>query len=387
MATAPVILSNEPGSFAWGVFHDRHPKLIQQLLDALPYPAEQRRRLRRLLDDSLQGVLAPLNEDAHDHGQWLDWGQGLWGLPWGDAPFLWAESYFYRCLLDATGYFEPGPWQGVDPFAPFKAAELSGSAVDDELAALGELVTLPENERRDALLLSSLWGNRADLSFQITSGGAAAARSSALLADDTALLWSRLASTTSGTVALIADNAGRELLPDLLLIDHLLVHGLAAQAVLYVKPHPYYISDATMADTLAAIERLAASSEPEAVSIGHRLSSALRRGTLLVRTHQFFCAPLPFHDLPTELADELAAVDLAILKGDLNYRRLVGDRSWPAVTPFAEATAYFPTAVAALRTLKSEVVVGLEGAVVSALDDSGEPWRTSGRHAVAQVRA
>ena len=39
-------------------------------------------------------------------------------------PFLAAESCFYRQLLHAVGYFAPGPWQGVDPFRPFKLAEL-----------------------------------------------------------------------------------------------------------------------------------------------------------------------------------------------------------------------------------------------------------------------
>ena len=36
----------------------------------------------------------------------------------------WSESYFYRRVLDAVGFFEPGPWRGVDPFAPLKRAEL-----------------------------------------------------------------------------------------------------------------------------------------------------------------------------------------------------------------------------------------------------------------------
>ena len=48
------------------------------------------------------------------------------------------------------------------------------------------------------------------------------------------------------------------------------------------------------------------------------------------------------------------------MKGDLNYRRLVGDRLWPPTTPFADVTAYFPGPVAALRTLKSDVIVGLD---------------------------
>ncbi|MEV6547682.1 ARMT1-like domain-containing protein [Streptomyces sp. NPDC051597] len=77
---------------------------------------------------------------------------------------------------------------------------------------------------------------------------------------------------------------------------------------------------------------------------------------------------------------------LTILKGDLNYRQLVGDRLWDATTAFADCTAYFPGAVAAFRTLKSDVIVGLEQKALDALEQSGAAWRTSGTHALIQVR-
>jgi len=384
MPTAPTIRSGPAGSFAWSVFHERHPKLIQQLLDALPYGPTERAAVGRLLSESTSGVLEPLAEQAHDSGQWREWGRGLWGLPWGEAPFLWAESYFYRRLLEATGYFRPGAWQGIDPFAPFKDAELAGRAVDDELAALGDLSSLSAEKRAEALLLSALWGNRADLSFQITAA-AGEARSHALIADDSPLLWSTLAAAGNPRVCLIADNAGRELLPDLVLVDHLLTSGSAAEVVLYVKPHPYYVLDATTADVLATLDRLRAAPGQEAERIGRRLRQAMGTGTLTVRTHEFFCAPLPFHDLPADLRTELSAATLTILKGDLNYRRLVGDQRWDATTPFAERADHFPSPVAALRTLKSDVVVGLTGPVVAALNATGKPWRTSGTHALIQV--
>ena len=59
--------------------------------------------------------------------------------------------------------------------------------------------------------------------------------------------------------------------------------------------------------------------------------------------------------MPADLAEEFAASSLTLLKGDLNYRRLVGDRPGRRATPFADVTAYFPGPVAALRTLKSDV--------------------------------
>ncbi|MDH6575727.1 damage-control phosphatase ARMT1 family protein [Kitasatospora sp. MAP5-34] len=386
MPTAPTILSNTPGSFAWSVFHERHPKLIGQVLDALPYGPTERAAVEQLLTESTSGVLEPLGKGAHDHQQWLEWGEGLFGRPWGEAPFLWAESYFYRRLLEAVGYFRPGTWQGIDPFAPFKNAELASPAVDDELAALRDLPSLSAEKRAEVLLSSALWGNRADLSFQITASPGDA-KSPALIADDSPLLWSTLAAASDSTVCVIADNAGRELLPDLVLVDHLLTSGLAAEVVLYVKPSPYYVSDATTADVLVTIERLRAAPEQEAEGIGRRLWQAMNSGTLMVRTHQFFCAPLPFHDMPTDLRAELADATMTILKGDLNYRRLVGDQLWDATDPFAERAGHFPSPVAALRTLKSDVVVGLDAQMVAGLDATGEPWRTSGKYGLIQAHA
>ena len=106
-----------------------------------------------------------------------------------------------------------------------------------------------------------------------------------------------------------------------------------------------------------------------------------------MRAHPFSCAPLPYADMPADLRREFAAADLTVLKGDLNYRRLVGDRLYPATTPFADVTAYFPGPVAALRTLKSDVVVGLDPATEAALDAAdGDRWRTRGTHALVQVR-
>ncbi|MEV0611489.1 ARMT1-like domain-containing protein [Polymorphospora rubra] len=58
-------------------------------------------------------------------------------------------------------------------------------------------------------------------------------------------------------MCLVADNAGRELLADLVLVDHLLAAGLAERVTLHVKPYPYYVSDATTADVVGCLRRLA----------------------------------------------------------------------------------------------------------------------------------
>jgi hypothetical protein len=247
----------------------------------------------------------------------------------------------------------------------------------------------------EAVLRGALWGNRADLGFRLsaaapTSGPTLpAALPDAVLADDSAALWRHLAAAPPGAVHLIADNAGRELIPDLILLDHLLRTGRAATAVLHVKPHPYFVSDATVSDVVDCLRRIGAA-PGRAQQTGVRLWKALSTGQLALRAHPFFCAPLPYADMPDDLRADLGRATLTVLKGDLNYRRLVGDRLWPPTTDFAAPTAYFPGPLATLRTLKSDVIVGLAPDTVAALDanssENGGGWRTSGSYAVVQTR-
>ncbi|WP_344005843.1 damage-control phosphatase ARMT1 family protein [Streptomyces thermocarboxydovorans] len=387
--TAPVILGAEPGSFPHSVLSERHPAIIRQVREAFPYEPHQQRALDALLANCTEGEIELLPADAPDRARWEEWGMTAYaGRSWYEVPWLWSESWFYRLLLEAVGYFAPGPWQGIDPFRPAKLAELDSPATDEELAALDELTGRPADEQARALLHGSLWGNRADLGFRLSAEGTRETDAvPGLLADDSERLWPLLGTSGTGTLCLVADNAGGELVPDLLLLDHLLTHGLIARAVLHVKPYPYYVSDATGTDVIDALRRLTGAGGAAADS-GRRLWSALGDGRLVLRAHPFSCAPLPYAEMPDDLRADFASATVTVVKGDLNYRRLVGDRLWPPTTPFAEVTDWFPGPVAALRTLKSDVITGLSADTVAALDKA-EPdgrWRTAGTHALIQVR-
>ncbi|GAA0916141.1 damage-control phosphatase ARMT1 family protein [Virgisporangium aurantiacum] len=334
------ILSNVPGSLAWHVWHERHPVLFARIKEAHPFPPE----IHTALDGLLAETLTP---------------------PWLDAPFLSAESTFYRRLLDAIGYFSPGPWAGFDLFAFLKDADLASAPLHD----------LPELTPAEHLI-ASLWGNQADLGFQL---GIAVGPAAHLVADDTDDALSVL--TGAARVGLVADNAGKELLADLGLIDFLLGPGGVGAVTLYLKPHPYYASAATTTDLVKCLRALAGAGG-RAAGTADRLHAAAAAGRLLIDTDPFFCAPLPFHEAPPDL---FGRADVLIFKGDLNYRRLVGDNHWPTSTPFASTLPAFDgTAVVALRTLKSDVLVGVDDAVVAALADQGD-WRTNGRYGSVQV--
>jgi len=74
-----------------------------------------------------------------------------------------------------------------------------------------------------------------------------------------------------------------------------------------------------------------------------------------------------------------------VLKGDAHYRRALGDAIWPPKTPFGEATRYFPAPLLALRTLKSDPIVGLAEGQAEELDREDPTWRINARRAVASL--
>src|SRR5262249_32318358 len=151
---------------------------------------------------------------------------------------------------------------------------------------------------------------------------------SALVINDTPVFWQYVQKESPLSVAVLADNAGRELIPDLMLIDMLLAEGLAATVRLHVKPYPYFVSDAVAADVSAAIDRMH-DGPPAARGAPGRLGAAAADDRFTVTAAEIFAAPVPYRDDTPELSRRLGGIDLTILKGDLNYRRLVGDQHWP----------------------------------------------------------
>lgn len=377
----PELRNNDPAGYAWRVWRDRTPKLIARIADAHPYDTRRRDALGSLWREIESGRIEPLPAGAPDAARW----QSHLGERWLDAPFLWSESYFYRRLLEAVGYFAPGAWRGVDPFSSLKSAELRTKQTRAALTAVADLAGRPAGERSRVKLLASLWGNQADLVVKVGQspparpGPAGDGQRASLVVDQTPELLRLL--DDAAEVIIVTDNAGPELLADLVLADHLL--GTPARSVrLHVKPYPYFVSDATAADVMECADRLGRTPASAAVAIRLKAAAAADRFTL--HTHEFYGWPVGFDQIPAELADQYARASVTVLKGDLNYRRLVGDRSWPVHTPFAEVTAYFPGTVAALRVLKSDVLVGLPPDAGADAGADG-PWRTDGTRALVQL--
>jgi len=382
-------MTSEAGSFAHNTLKVRVPAILREALDLNDYPAEIRAGLEEFYDELVSGGIRGLREDAADKAFWDEVSAPYIGRTWLDVPWYWAEAFFYRRILEATRYFQPGPRQGVDPYAAKKRTEWApGAALATADAFLRDLPDGAE-ARFERAVHASLWGNRTDLSYTIAAhlGGAAAPHEELgnLLADDTPLLWQYLSARPRRRTAIITDNAGTELVMDLVLADLLLAEGLAGEVFLHVKPQPFYVSDVMARDVMDAVEALPAGGEAAGALAG-RLRGYLDEGRLGWLDHWLYASSLFFFQLPDDLRDRLGAMDLVLVKGDANYRRLVGDVHWAPDTPFEQVTRYFPAPVAALRTFKSEVVVGLRTGHAERLDVEDPEWRVNGQRGVIQAR-
>ncbi|HEX9118398.1 MAG TPA: damage-control phosphatase ARMT1 family protein [Anaerolineae bacterium] len=384
----PPILTSEPGSFARHTMTVRVPAILADTERQNAFPPEIRASLAALAGEIATGVAQPPAPAAPDRDLWLASSAGYLGRSWLDVPWYWAEAYFYRRILQATGYFVAGPWQGFDPFASTKATEWRPDAAPRALATLLDALPGAPEARSRSVLQASLWGNRIDLSLkQVAERYASGAQDSGsgLLVDDSHAVWEWLVQGTGrpGRVILIADNAGTELSMDLVLIDHLLAANLAEAVELHLKPHPFFVSDATPADLGACLAAMSAL-PGAAGALAGRINGYLAAGRLQVQTHWFYTSSLFYFQLPADLQARLAAARLVILKGDANYRRLLGDAHWPPSASFSAATAYFPAPLLALRTLKSELIAGLPAGLAEQLAEEDPQWLLNGSRGVIQ---
>jgi hypothetical protein len=384
-ALPPRIRSDASNTFAHHTMAVRVPAILEDVLRDNPdYAPRVRDRIVSLRGALRAGSRLPALDASAPHAEaWQAELSKRQHEGWLSSDWFFVENYAYRCLADATEF-----WEGErDPFAPTKLAEYAGAAHREALEA-GVSIVGPDALER--LLLADVFANRMDLSFAASRERGTGAEGTDLVIDDRRRAREQLERGT-GPVHFIIDNAGTELSLDLVLAARL-IELLGAPVVLHVKVHPAFVSDAIERDVRwfveardpRAAEIWGACSHP-ARACRDALRIALDAGRLRIAPHPFWNGPASLWDLPDALARELSGARLVILKGDAHYRRAVGDALWAPETPFAEVTRYFPAPLLALRTLKSEPIVGLPDGLAARLDAEDPRWRVNGQRGVASL--
>jgi hypothetical protein len=419
----PMLRSNIPGSWAYDtmsqrIANDILPRIIDDNKDELTIPTSPLRSdcfaqlndLKSNLESGKYGYLTAIYDQGPDL---LYWENVLNSIPseernWLDAPWIITEYYFYRRIASVFKFFETG----YDMFIPQKIAGLVSA-----LPSINDISSRIENifntaSPVDALTLgvqTSLWGNKIDLSLwpaarqggsQSTSPGtnqAGKISSSELLKETLPFILDdhttevvnyllNLPSSSRKMIGIVVDNAGYELFSDMLLGHILLALNVAEKIVFHTKGHPTFVSDATMNDCLGTIDLLqnAEAASPDTKRLADSWMGHYEQGKFQFINDLFWCQPTAFWDMPADIQAKVSTSDLIFVKGDANYRRLLGERDWPLDTSAKMILSYWPVPVCALRTFKAEIGCGISVDAQRRAENADKNWKVSGRWGVVQ---
>lgn len=358
---------------------------LPKILSDIAAPLNSREKLaaaHALLQAITTGNYIDTNIFSRPTIYWEEYLNKLDGTTWNDLPFFDLEFLFYHGVNSIAGYFD----SGVDVFQPTRKAALNDAlpAVESSLEKISALSAI---DLLHAVIHCALFANEADYSQLITTQSESQQRRDRILIDETAELIDCLKNMPdqTATLHLIADNAGPELCWDLVMVDAILECFGSINIVLHVKPWPMFVSDALRDDVEGTIHRFINKGLSDQISlIGKRLENAIQADRLQIQDENDWGEPRHFNALDASLTSALCDAIAVISKGDLNYRRFVQDRQWPAETPAPLATAGVPFKAFALRVLKSDAVVGVKPSIVCKASAERRDWRTCGHFAVVQ---
>lgn len=312
-------------------------------------------------------------------------------------------------------------WRGYDVFARVKLSSLisSKTAIQELSTRYMSLSTSDvfNNNTSPALAHAifvemtqiALWGNATDLSLltavssdqlEAIQGKKAIEEGQArIVSNDMPAAWKYLSANAGGVVDIVLDNSGFELFTDLLYSLYLLDAKLAGSIRLHVKSMPWFVSDVNRHDIPILLSALSNSSvfdqRSRVPALAARLQRLLNDGRISIEEHPFWTTGYDFQCMPIiapDLRENLSKATLVVFKGDLNYRKLVRDATWPHTTPFSGALGQLasPTTgfkIFALRTNKADVCVGVAEETLQRLEkqEPGKNWVRNGKYAVINL--
>ncbi|XP_030384642.1 damage-control phosphatase ARMT1 [Scaptodrosophila lebanonensis] len=409
-------------SFAYLTLRTRMPGIMQQIISHMQnntpelvdeFGEDVRKDITSIVD-AIERLKVDLNRDRYFtlfHGDEPDqakWNAFLSELPkpkrsYFRACWLHAECYLYRRIFS---FFEHSQYlKTYDYFAHLKQEDLKISVPSMKVLATATRQLQKDWTTFNKLMRLSLWSNHFEIQMNaILFEGPKNEKIDVLsllidldhriLANESMLVWNCLIKAKKRAqkriiVDYVCDNAGFELFTDLIFIEYLVDTGLATQVRMHVKAIPWYISDATRQDIEWTLDFLQHHPSDILSSLGHKFAELFRSKLVIIAPQTYFwTGPQPFFvmvDVDIELFKLLAGAELAIFKGDLNYRKLMGDYIWDPTEEFITCLRGFrPTNVCAMRTVKCEVICGLPEGVADSLVLSNPQWMTSGYYAVIQ---
>ncbi|KAM8717912.1 hypothetical protein ACLKA7_004590 [Drosophila subpalustris] len=408
-------------SFAYVALQSRMPGIMQQVVNTLASNEQELVQLHgqevwkdiHMITTAIERLKRELSRDRQfslfygNEPDKAEWNAFLTELPhpkrsYFRACWLHSECYLYRRLFS---FFESSKHlTNFDYFLDLKQEHLRIS--ERAIVSLTEATRNLDNDfdSFSKLMRINLWSNHFEIQLNSYLFSDQEDRSNIdvltrvanldkrLLVDDSLLVWNCLMKVKGQKeviVDYICDNAGFELFTDLLLMEYMIENHLATRVRMHVKAIPWYISDAMQSDVEWTIQYLMDHKDDTISGVGWKFKRLMAENRIVISPKSYFwTGPQSYFvmvDSSLSLYKLLSQAEVAIFKGDLNYRKLLGDYIWDSTEDFITCLRGFrPTNICAMRTVKCEVICGLPEGTADHLLRVDPTWMISGNYGVIQ---
>lgn len=216
---------------------------------------------------------------------------------------------------------------------------------------------------------------------------------------------------------IVCDNAGYELFADICFAHFLISQEIVQKVRFHVKKMPWFVSDATPTDFKQLLETCIKANykrevppepkpepaegeeppEPEPPriitsdnlkQIAQQWQQLYEKGVFDVMCEDFWTYPHVYKDMKKIDYNMYRKLQYAVgilFKGDLNYRKLLGERNCNPYSGFEAALqGFIPAPIIAVRTVKAELICGLPKGKWHLLNKLDDKWMQTGDYGVIQ---
>lgn len=422
MDLPPPLSAADKNSFAYPTIKERLPVILAKIADTLyrtrdkiksQYQEDVSEELKSIIGScsklrnevQTNKVAVPIQDSRDDTQVWnryLQTATEREGSPpsWFKSAWLYMECYMYRRIQESVE--KCNMMKKFDVFGEQKEKSFTDSVYPTEIVMMHLLETQQKIKENEELIPEAfklflkvcLWGNKCDLSI---SGGEDNAQKSSpleqlgklepnILINDSNVVLNHLCSRKCKRIDIVLDNAGFELISDLSFAEFLLSAGLCSTIYLHAKAFPWFVSDVTKKDFDWTLQMLGQINHIAVSNFAQVWKERLNNSSWILQVDDFWTLPYDYSQMETyapDLYQSLQKSDMIFFKGDLNYRKLLGDLRWPFTTSFETCLrGFYPAPLCVLRTSKSDVLVGLPEGRDEEVKAQDEDWLVNGNWGV-----
>lgn len=298
-----------------------------------------------------------------------------------NSSFIFAEHYFFYHILHLFST------KNEDPWAVTKDQSLSNKKIVNKI---NDLFDAYKKGEFDHILRLSVFANSTDLS-QLECKAKSFGLGQFAINDNINNIVADYCNTLKDKqVHIIVDNCGLELISDFILGSFLIKNCQAQKVIYHYNVLPIFVSDTVDSDikkAKEAIENIKSGNKDSVEVVDEILELLNNNERVEFRPNIFWNMPFPFKEMPNTLLDDLNGdtVGLIIVKGDLNYRRLVEDRKWNVSKKINSRVNYFEKPILILRSLKSNTLLGVDRKKAKEYDLKQPNWKIVGDYGIIQL--